>query len=93
MIKKLLDNFDYEEIEFSVSKKDWSSKIEVKNKICINGFCYESKFTYPVHISNKKFTNSMDLLILSDKIKSHYVHMKTFNKVKTKTKQKQKVLL
>ena len=69
--KKLIDTLDYEEIEFPVSKK-YFDKIEVKNKICINAFCYESKLTYPVYISNQKFENSMDLSIISDKIKSHY---------------------
>ena len=87
MIKKLIDTLDYEKTEFSVSKQDFS-KIEVKNKICINVFCYESKLTYPIHISNQKFTNSMDLLILSDKVKLHYVYIKDFNKFRTKTKTK-----
>ena len=44
--------------------------------------------TDPFHISNQKFENSMDLVIISDKIRSHYVHIKDFNKFifnKTKT--------
>ena len=73
-----------------LSKRDFN-KIEVKNKICINVFCYENKLTYPVHISDKKLENWMDLLIITDKIKSHYVYIKNFhkfmfNKIKTKTK-------
>ena len=46
--------------------------IEVKNKICINVFCYERKLTYSV----QKFKNSMHLIL--DKIKSHYVCIKDF---------------
>ena len=47
--------------------------------------------TYPVHILNQKFENSMDLLIISDKIKSHYMYIKNlnefmFNKAKNKNK-------
>ena len=49
--KELINTLDYERIEFRVSKKDFN-KIEVKNKICINIFCYENKLTYPVHISD-----------------------------------------
>ena len=63
----------------------------MKNKICINIFCYENKLIYPVHISDQKFENSMDLLIISDKIKSHYAYIKDFNKFmcnKTKNKNK-----
>ena len=49
--KKSIDTVDYEEIGFPLSKND-VNKIEVKNKICINVFCYESKLTYPVYILN-----------------------------------------
>ena len=51
-------------------------KTEVKNKIYINVFCYKSKLTYQICISNQKFQNSMDLSIISDKIMSHSVHIK-----------------
>ena len=71
-----------------MSKKDFN-EIEVKNKICINVFCYENKMVYPVHISDHKFENSMDLFIISNQIKSHYVFIKDFNKFmfnKAKTK-------
>ena len=77
-------------IEFPGSKKDFS-KIEMKNKICINIFCYENKLTYPIHISDQKCDNSMNLLIKSDKNKSHYVYIKNFHKFmfnKTKNKSK-----
>ena len=67
--------------------KKYFNKVEVKNKICINFCCCESKLTYPVHISGQYFKNSMDFLIISDKIKSHYVYIKDFNKfIFSKTK-------
>ena len=37
--KKIINDLDYEDIEFPVSKTN-SSKIEKKNNICINVFCY-----------------------------------------------------
>ena len=71
-------------------KKDFN-KIEVKNKICINSFCYEEKLTYPAHISDQKFKNSIGLLIILNKIKSHYVYIEDFDKFmfnETKNKSK-----
>ena len=69
-------------------------KTEVKNKMYVNVFCYESKLTYLVCISNPKFENSMDLLIISDKINSYYVYIKYFNKfIFNKTKKKNKKYL
>ena len=53
-------------------------KIEVQNKICINVFCFENKLVYPVYLSDQKFSDSMDLLLISDKFKSHYVYIKDF---------------
>ena len=63
----MVNDLDYENIEFLVSKKDFK-KIEQKNNICINVFCYENGFTYPVHIFNGKFKNCMDLLMITDEI-------------------------
>ena len=46
---------------------------------------------FPIHISDQKFEDSMDLLLLIDNDKSHYVYIKDFNKFmfhKTKNKDK-----
>ena len=59
----------FEGIDFPLSKKDFS-KIEKKNKICINVFCYENKLTYPVYLSDQDF---MDVLLISGENKSYYV--------------------
>ena len=67
----MINDLDYEEIEFPVSKKVYG-KIERQNNICINVFCYENNLTYPVYISDQKFHNSMDLLLMTDENKSHY---------------------
>ena len=56
----------------SVSKEDFY-KIETKNNVCINVFCYENRLNFPVHISNQKFESSMDLLQIFDGDKSYYV--------------------
>ena len=54
-------------------------------------FCCENYLTYPVHVSNEKFENCMDLLLIADENKSHYVYIKNFNRLmcnKTKNKNK-----
>ena len=88
--KELVSKLNYEGINFPVSRKDYC-KIEVQNKICDNAFCYENKVVYPVYLSDQKFSDSMNLLLISDKLKSHYMYIKDFdrfmfNKTKYKCK-------
>ena len=85
---KLVNKLNYEGINFPVSKKDYF-QIEVLNKICIHVLCYENKIIYPVYLSDQKFDDSMDLLLISNKFVSHYVYIKSFsrfmfNKIKIK---------
>ena len=51
----------------------------MQNNICINVFCYETEMVFPIYVSDKKFEDSMDLLLLIDDDKSHYVYIKNFN--------------
>ena len=67
---KMVDDLDYEYIEFPVSKEDYC-KIEQKDNVCINVFPYENELTYPVYVSNKEFGNCMDLLLITEENKSH----------------------
>ena len=65
------------------------SKIKIKNNICINVFCYENKVSFPIYVSDKKFEKSIDLLLVIDEYKSHYVDIKCFDRFmfrKTKNK-------
>ena len=77
--KELVSKLNYEKINFPVSKKDYY-KIEVQNEICINVFCYKNKVVYPVYLSDQKFSDSMDLLLISDKFKSRYRYLKDFDR-------------
>ena len=86
--KKLLKNLII--IEFPVQEKDFN-KTEVKNNICINVFGYENGLVFPIYISDQKFEDSMDSLLLIDDNKSHYVCIKDFDrfmfhKIKNKNK-------
>ena len=70
------------------------SQIVKKKNICISMFCYESKLIFPIYIPDQKFENSMDLLIVTDGDKSHYVYIKDFDRLmfrKTKSKNKKYV--
>ena len=57
----------------------------------INVFGYENRLAFPIDVSDQKFKGSMDLLLLIDNDKSHYVYIKDFNRFmfhKTKNKNK-----
>ena len=88
--KGLANNLNYERIEFPISRKEYC-KIEKQNNIRINVFCYENGIIYPLNISDKKFSDCMDFLLIFDENKSQYVYIKYFNRLifnKTKNKNK-----
>ena len=79
--KKLVNNLDYDGIEFPVWKKDFN-KIETKSNICINMFCYKNKLVFPNYVSDQE--NSLDLLLdlllVMNENMSHYMYMKDFDR-------------
>ena len=88
--KAFMPQLDYQGIEFPVSIKQYN-KIEIQNSININVFGYENKQTYPIYVSKEKFENVMNLLLISDDEKNHYVYIKNFNRFmyrKTRNKNK-----
>ena len=90
--KKVAEELNYNGIEFPVQEKDLY-KIDVKNNICINVFGYDNRLVFPIYISDQKFEDSMDLLLLIDNNKSHYVYIKDFNRFmfhKAKNKNKKR---
>ena len=78
--RRIADTLDCSDINFSVSEKD-CSKIEDKNGININVFSYDNKTVYPIYISNKNFSNNMDLLLIFSEDKSHDVYIKDFDRL------------
>ena len=52
--RKIANSLNYDGVEFPVPEKDFS-KIETKNSICINVFCYENMMTFPIYVSDQKF--------------------------------------
>ena len=72
-------------------REKYFSKIETKNNICINVFGRENRLAFPIYISDQKFENSMDLLLVIDENKLHYVYIKDFDRFmfhKSKNKNK-----
>ena len=43
-------------------------------------FDYENRLVFPIYISDHKFKDSMNLLLLIGNDKSHYVYIKDFNR-------------
>ena len=70
--KEFISNLDY------VQEKDFN-KTEMKNNICINVFGYEDELVFPIYVSDQKFEDSMDLLLLIDD-KSDFVYIKDFDR-------------
>ena len=76
--KKLASNLNYDVMEFPVQKR------KIYN-------IYINRLSFLVHVSNQKFEGSMDLLLLIDGDKSHYLYIKDFNRsIFHKTKNKNK---
>ena len=75
--KDMINDLIYEGIKSPFSRKDYC-KIQRQSNICINVFCCQNGLTYPVYVSNQKFRDYMDLLLISDENKSHYVYIKYF---------------
>ena len=48
----MVNDLDYAHFKSLISKKDYS-KIEQKNSIGINSFCYENDLVYPFHVSDE----------------------------------------
>ena len=77
--KEYINKLDYSGIEFPVTIKQ-INKIEKKNSIRINVFGYEEKLTYPIYISDEKYEDHMELLLITKDENKHYILIKDFNK-------------
>ena len=77
--KEFIENLDNKNIEFPVTVKQYN-KIEKQNSININVFGYEEKQPFPIYISKEKFTDHVELLLITEGENKHYVLIKDFNK-------------
>ena len=87
---RIADTLDYSSVNFLVSAKDYG-KLEDQNDICINVFSYEGKIVCPMYVSEKEFNDCMNVLMMHEGDRSHYVYIKDFNRLmfnKTKSNNK-----
>ena len=77
--KQFIEKLDHTTIVFPVSQKQYN-KIEKQNSIKINVFGYDEKQPYPIHISKETFKDQMNLLLITEDEKKHYVLIKDFDK-------------
>lgn len=78
----MVDQLNYERVEFPVSVKDYA-KIEAQNNINvknINVFGYENKEFYLIYVSKQKNDNMLNLLLITEGEKTHYVLIKDFHR-------------
>lgn len=75
----MIEKLDYSGIEFPV-RINQINEIEKHNEINVNVFGYEEKQPFPIYVSKEKNKNCMNLLLVSNDKKQHYVLIKDFNK-------------
>ena len=86
--KKIADTLDYSNVSFPVSAKDCGIIEDKKDQ---NVFSYEDKIVCPVYITEKEFDNCMNILMIHEGDKFHYVYIKDFNSLMyNRTKHKEK---
>ena len=90
--KKIAANLNYSDIVFPLDINDYE-KTEDRFQIQVNVFDYENK-VYPLYISKKAYDQTLNLLLITEKGKSHYVFIKDFNRLMfSRTKHKYKHII
>ena len=75
--KKIAANLNYSNIAFPLDINDYK-KIEDRIQMQVNVFGYENNF-YPLYISKTSYDQMLNLLLITEKDKFHYVFIKDFN--------------
>ena len=87
--KKIAANLNYSDIESPLNISNYEL-IENRFEININVFGYENR-AYPLYISKKSHTQTLNLLLTTQENKSHYLFIKYFNRsMYSKTKDQHK---
>ena len=77
--KKLVNDLDYDRVEFPVQEKDFN-KIEKRIIFPLTCFVMKISWVFQFTFKIKNLKNSMDLLLIIDENKSHYVYIKGFDR-------------
>ena len=89
--KKIASTLDHRGINFPMKARDYEI-VEERFNINVNVFGYENK-VFPLYVSKKSNEQVLNVLLISNEEKSHYVFIKDFNRlmyseVKTKNQHK-----
>ena len=89
--KKIASTLDYRGINFPMKARDYEI-VEERFNINVNVFGYENK-VFPQYVSRKFNKQVLNVLLISNEEKLHYVFIKDFNRlmyseVKTKNQHK-----
>ena len=86
---KIVDTLDYRSITFSMKARDYELAEERFN-INVNFFRHENR-VFPLYVSKKPNEQALNVLLISNEEKSHYVFIKDFNRLMhSKTEHKEK---
>ena len=77
--KRIASTLDYRGINFPVKAGHYEI-VEEKFNINVNVFGYENK-VFPLYVSNKSNEQVLNVLLISNGEKSHYVLIKDFNRL------------
>ena len=87
--KKIASTLDYRGINFPMKARDYEI-VEERFNINVNVFGYENK-VFPLYVSKKSNEQVLNVLLISNEEKSHYVFIKDFNRLMySKTEHKEK---
>ena len=77
--KKIASTLDYRRVNFAMKAGDYEI-VEERFNINVNVFGYENKF-FPLYVSKKSNEQVLNVLLISNGEKSHYVFIKDFNRL------------
>ena len=76
----MVQELNYQDVEFPVAIRHYG-KIEKQNSINVNVFGYEDKQFYPIRVSKQTNEKVLNLLLITDGEKQHYILIKDFNRM------------
>ena len=74
---RAVEELNYQGTEFPISVKEYT-KIEVQNRINVNVFRHEDKQFYRIFVSKQNNNDVLNLLLITEGEKKHYVPIKDF---------------
>ena len=77
--KKFAAYLNYSDVAFSLDVNDYE-EVEDRFQTQVNVFGYEDK-VYLLYISKNSYDETLNLLLITEKGKSHYVFLKDFNRL------------